>query len=140
MGKISLSRKIEVVAGLLISSSGFFWLAFFAVRPHEILARIGFVSAVLCAQGSLMFFWAACFAYFVRRWTWSPRACVWAGIFIAIPGVLLIIIDRPHSMAVGTLLVSQAALTGLICKKLAYPSLTDEQGFGPEPPPSLLHK
>lgn len=136
-----MQRKIAVVAGIVVSFSALLWLVSFSGKPPEILAQIGFVCAVMCASASLVFSWAALLAYVARRRHWSPRACYLAGLSIV---ALLLVpsyfaggrVQRVDIFLIGLL----PTLTGYLCRKLAYPELSDEEASAPEPPLSLFHK
>jgi hypothetical protein len=133
------SRKVQVVAGFFVSFAGLFWLLSLPYKPHEILPRLGFVAAMICAGGSLMFFCAASFAYAIRKRKWSPRSCRWAGLLFAVPAALLMFTSGQFFSASG-LLLCMMVLTGPVCRRLAFPELTDEQAYAPEPPLSLFPK
>jgi hypothetical protein len=140
------SRKVQVVAGFFVSFAGLFWLLSLPYKPHEILPRLGFIAATICTGGSLMFFSAASFAYVVRKRKWSGRACKWAGLLFAVPGTFLIfagaflIFPGAPFFSVGAMLFCLTPLTGPVCRRLAFPELTDEQASALELPPSLFPK
>jgi hypothetical protein len=137
MQEPSFSRKVLVVAGFFVSFAGLFWLLSLPYKPHEILPRLGFMAATTCTAGSLIFSWAAFFAHVVRKRKWSPRSCIWAGLLFAVPGVFLLFTNAQF-FSVGGVLIGLVSLTGYICRRLAFPELTDEQASAPEPPPSLF--
>jgi hypothetical protein len=133
------SRKVQVVTGFFVSFAGLFWLLSLPYKPHEILPRLEFIAATICAAGSLIFFCAASFAYAIRKRKWSPRSCRWAGLLFAVPGAFLLFTSAQFFSA-GGVLIGLASLTGYVCRRLAFPELTDEQAYAPEPPPSLFPK
>ena len=144
MQEPTVGRWALNVAGFFVSLAGFLWFVSTPYRPPEILPRLGFLAAGFCAAGALIFFWAASFAYLARNRKWSPRSCIWAGLLFAVPGACLSIagafIDStsPRFLSVGGLLFLMLFPTGNICRRLAYPELTDEQAYAPGPPPSLF--
>ena len=141
MREPSTVRKIQVLGGLLVSFSGLFWLLSLPYRPDTYLPRIGFISAVFCTMGTIIFFWAAIFAYLARKWSWSPRSCGLAGLVFLIPALYFYFLsNNPRSWTIGALLITQTSLTGYVCRRLAYHQLTDEQFSTPQPPPSLFPK
>lgn len=137
----SIWRKIAVVAGFLVSFWAAAWLFSYPVRPPEILPRLGFVSALVCALGSLVFCWAAFLAYVARKRSWSPKACHLAGLSIVIVVLALAYFADPRVERVSIALVGCLPYaTGYLCRKLAHPNLTDEEASAPEPPLSLFPK
>lgn len=135
-----MQRKIAVVGGIFVSFSALLWLVSLPEKPPEILPRVGFVSAAVCASASLVFSWAALIAYVARRRNWSPRACYLAGglSIVAVLFVLAYFADGHGGRAAG-LLGGLSTLTAYLCRKLAYPELSDEEASAPEPPLSLFH-
>jgi hypothetical protein len=132
-------QKLFVIAGFFASLTALLLLLWLPHKSQGILTRPGFVAAMICASGALVFFCAALFAYVIRKRKWSPRSCRWAGLLFAVPGVILLVTNARFFSA-GGLLLCMMGPTGYICRRLAFPALTDEQAFGPEPPPSLISK
>jgi uncharacterized membrane protein len=133
------SRKVLVVAGFFVSFAGLFWVLSCPHKSPEILPRLGFVAAMMSTGGAVMFFCAASFAYVVRKRKWSPRSCRWAGLLFGVPAAFLMLTSA-RFFSVGGLLICLMSFTGYICRRLAFPELTDEQAYAPEPPPSLFPK
>jgi len=141
MTEPSIQRKIAVVGGIFISFSALLWLLSLSEKPPEIFPRLGFVSATLCASASLVFSWAALIAYVARRRHWSPRACYQAGLSIVAVLLVLAYFADGHVGRAGIALLSfLSTLTGYLCRKLAYPELSDEEASAPAPPLSLFPK
>ena len=136
----SINRKVLMLGGLIVSTGGLFWLLTLPYKPDGYLPRVGFISAVFCTMGTLIFSWAAIFAYLVRKWSWSPRSCGLAGLVFVIPAVYFYLSNNPRSWSIGAILITQSSLTGYVCRRIAFPRLTDEQFSTPQPPPSLFPK
>ncbi|MGH9739590.1 MAG: hypothetical protein ACRD4X_13550 [Candidatus Acidiferrales bacterium] len=132
------SRKIGAAAALVISWSALYWLFSLLPLRHEILFRIGFLTAALCATGAFVASFAACLAYIGRKQGWSPRTCHMAGIWILIPGAL-VCASIPTSWA-AFWIANLPVFTGYICGKLVHPELTDDEAYAPEPPLTLFPK
>ncbi len=136
-----LSRKIGVAAALMISCSAVYWLFSLLPLRHSILFRIGFANAVLCALGGLAFFWGALLSYIAKHREWSPRTCHKAGISILVPfTVLCFVVPRDQFLLAADWAACLAIFAGYVCRKLAYPGLTDEEAHAPEPPLTLFPK
>ena len=142
MTEPSMQRKIAVVGGIFVSFSALLWLVSLPEKPPEILARLGFISAVVCASALLAFSWAALLAYVARRRHWSPRACYLAGLSI----VTVLVVPsyfadgRGRTASIFLLIGTLPTITGYLCRKLAHPELSDEEASAPEPPLSLFPK
>jgi hypothetical protein len=136
-----ISRKVLILGCLIASTCSLFWLLTLPYKPAAYLLRIGFISAVFCTMGTLIFCWAAIFAYLVRKWSWSPRSCRLAGLVFLIPALYFFFLsNNRRSWSIGAILITQMSLTGYVCRRIAFPQLTDEQFSIPLPPPSLFPK
>jgi len=133
-------RKALAVGGLIFSLVGLCWLLSLPYKPYGFLPRIGYLSAVLSTLGGFSSCSAAAFAYFARKFRWSPRACNLAGLVFLIPLAYFWISDVPHFWSVLGLLLCPSGLTGYACRHLAYPELSDEEFSAPQPPPTLFQK
>jgi hypothetical protein len=137
----SLRCKLLVFFGFIVSLSATLWFGSSLNNSVGILPHIGFLCAGLCIVGSLMFFWSAICAYFVRTWGWSVWSCYGAGLPFLLAGLLLLFFastDRLQQF--GSFLGGDLILVGYICRRLAFPHLTDEQAAAPTPPLSLFSK
>lgn len=136
-----ISRAILVAVGLLMSFSAAAWLLSLPVGRLEILARIGWVSAIFCALGVLTFSFAVVLASVARRRKWSPRTCHRAGLLI-LPVVLsLCFFASPQvRSASASLIILPAIFAGILCRKLTYPQLSEDEAYAPEPPLSLFRR
>jgi hypothetical protein len=141
-GKYSdLSRVVLAAAGFFVSLGALAWLNLFLGRPHEIIPRLGWISAMLCAQAALMFCLGTMVAFVARRRNWSPRECAIVGhCFFLVPGVLIFFFADPQLSYAGGFLATNAFLAGYISRKLAFPELTEEEATAPTPPLSLFPK
>jgi len=136
----SLTRKLGVISGLFVSCFALAWLISLHGRYLDLPSRIGFVSVLICVLGSLTFCWAAFAAYFARRWKWSPRSCFLTGWVFAAVGFAFVFAGGSRFLGLGAIFLSMATFAGIICRKLVYPEMTDEQAAAPEPPVSLFQK
>jgi len=133
--------KIGVVAGFFVSAFALTWLALIPVNLPSVVDRLGFFCAYCCAAGGVMFCWGAIAAYVARKHNWSPVACfaVGASLF-AIPGLAWPIFHSQPFAGRGIILLSMANFAGIVCRRLAYPELSDEQATAPPPPLTLFPK
>jgi hypothetical protein len=133
-------RKVLVVGGLIFSVVGLCWLLLPANKPYGFLPRIGLMSAVLSTLGGFIFCWATAFAYYARKFGWSPRTCNLAGLVFLIPAAFFCISDLPDFLPICAMLLGPSSITGYACRHLAYPKLTDEEFAALQPPPTLFPK
>ncbi len=136
MVEATLTRKVQVLAGFVVSFAALFWLMSLPYRSHDVLPRLGFLCAAVCVLGALIFFWAALFAYLIYRMKWSPRACRWAGLVFLIPAIPFYIVGGRWA----PLLLSSFPIAAHICRRITFPEVSDEKAFGPEPPLSLFSR
>ena len=135
------SRKIGVVAALVVSWMAVYWASSLLPLKGDVLFKIGFVSALLCALGGLTFFWGVLLSYVARWRKWSPRTCHIAGGWILAPLTLLYaLIPQGHFLVVFNWSAVLWVPAGYICGKLAHPELTDDEAYAPEPPLTLFPK
>lgn len=141
MPEPSRAWKALVLVGFPVSLSGVCWLVSLPNKPREIVPHIGFICAGLCATGCTIVCWAAIFAYVARKLNRSPGFCLWAGVAAGVPGLLLLFFSSTHMLFyLGSMLVSQASFTGYVCRRIAFPTLTDEQATARVPRISLFSK
>ncbi len=138
--KVWLGWKIGATAGLVCSLSALFWLVSWTARPTDFLSRLGWVSAGLCAEGAFVFLSAACFAHVARQRNWSAKRCHLSGFLIVVPGTLFLAGPHANFYLWWSFVCGLPPITGYICRKLAYPEMTDEEAFAPEAPLSLFPK
>jgi hypothetical protein len=136
MREATLALKVQVLTGFFVSLAALFWLLSLPYRPHDILPRLGFACAVFCALGALIFSWAAFFAYLIHSMKWSVRACRWAGLFFFIPAIPFYIMGERFA----PLLACSWTVAAYLCRRIAFPKVSDEEAFGPEPLLSLFSK
>jgi hypothetical protein len=138
MKKSSLGVKLSVSVGFFMSAGALYWLVASPPRPHELLFHIGYVSAVFCALAVLSFCWAAFVADLALKRHWSSRTCLRAG-WPFIPLALIACVAGSQFWRAAALLAANAVFVGLLCRRLVYPHLTDEEATA-EPPLSLVQK
>ena len=139
MIKSSLGVKLAVSVGFFMSGGALYWLVASPPRPHELLFRIGYVSAVFCALAVLSFCWAAFVADLALKRGWSPRTCIRAGVPLCILVLVWGFVDSRFWL-VAPLVGLINLLAGFFARRIAYPDLTDEEAAAPEPPLSLFQK
>lgn len=130
---------LGVVSGFLVSGSALAWLSSVNHSYHDLPSRIGFLSALICALGVLIFCYAASAAYLARKFDWSPRTCMKAGFPLLILGLLICVFDS-RFWPVAVMICTNNLTAGFLCRRLAYPDMTDEQAAAPEPPIRLFRK
>jgi hypothetical protein len=134
----SMSAKIGVVLGLLVSSYAVFSLFVFPLRGLSIWSGLGVMCAFFCSLASFVFCWSAVFSYFIRKYNLSPTWCRWAGMPFLLLAIPILVADwfgiRWHSGLAG-LLVCTAILIPNACRKLAYPAISPKQVNNLEPRP-----
>jgi hypothetical protein len=135
------SRKVGACAAFVVSWMAVYWLASLMPLKGDILFRIGFMAAVLCALGGLTFFWGVLLSYIGRWRKWSPRSCHFAGGSLLLPlAILYVLIPQGHFLVVFNWSATLWVPAGYICGKLAHPELTDDEAYAPEPPLTLFPK
>ena len=139
MNRPSIGRRTGVAAGFCVSLGAAFWLLSISSGIVGITNRIGFMSAVVCTFGALLFFWALGFACVVHAFNWSHRACRLAGVAFMVPGSLLYLSHARPGSVMG-LVVCQAALTSYLARRIAFPELSDDEAAAPDPLPSMFPK
>jgi hypothetical protein len=139
MIKSSLGVKLSVSVGFFMSGGALYWLVTSPPRPHELLFRIGYVSAVFCVLAVLSFCWAAFVADLALQRGWSPRTCIKAGGPLCILVIVWGFVDSRFWL-VAPLVGLINLLTGFFARRIAYPDLTAEEAAAPEPPLSLFQK
>jgi hypothetical protein len=140
MREPSLGVKLTALTGLAIGLIAACWLVSISSEPRELIPRLGFVCAGICATACSVVSWAAIFAYIIRKMNWTPKSCVFAGLSLAVPGLLVFFSNSLHSFWLGILLVTSSTPTTYLCRRLAFPELTDEQASAPPPPIRLFGK
>jgi hypothetical protein len=138
MLKPSIFLKVFLAIGFFVSLLAFFWLASVPIRSYQAVGRLGYMAAVFCALGSLNFSCAALTSFLVRERHWSPRTSMRAGGPLIILALIAWAAD-PDLWRAAMLLATSSTMAGFLCRRLAYPEVTDDQATAPDPPPSLFH-
>lgn len=135
----STRKAIGVAVGLCIS----FWASFslLSVLTHTsgVLNRSGLLCAFLCSFGLLVFFWTAGSAYVIRKAGWTYRACRYVGFAFLLPGSALFW-SHAHPLSVANFLTVQVVLSGYVCRKIAFPEISDDEAVALELPPTMFPK
>jgi hypothetical protein len=138
---LSRGQLLLAIAGLFVSLGGLAWLLLLPEKPHDFLPRWGWAFAVLSVEVMLVICWGTLAAYVARARNWLPRTCFWLGaLSFIVPGLAIFFMVRGPLMYAGTSLITVSSLAGYVCRKLAYPELTDEEAMAPPPPPSIFSK
>jgi|HubBroStandDraft_6_1064221.scaffolds.fasta_scaffold982662_2 hypothetical protein len=135
----SIGRVIGVVAGLCISFWASFSLLSILTHTSDVMNRSGLLCAFLCSFGLVVFFWAAGSAYVIHNLGWSYRACRYIGFAFLVPGSALFF-SHAHALSVANFLTVQIVLSGYVCRKIAFPEISDEQAAALEPLPTMFPK
>ena len=138
MKESSFGVKLAISVGFFMSAGALYWLVASPPRSHELLFRIGYASAVVCALAVLSFCWAAFVADLALKRHWSPPTCLRAGWpFILL--ALIACVAGSQFWRAAALLAANAVFVGLLCRRLVYPHLTDEEATA-DPPLRLVQK
>jgi hypothetical protein len=135
----TVGRMIGVAVGLCISFWATFSLLSFIPHIFGVMNRTGVLCAYLCSFGMLVFFWAAGSAYVIQKMGWSYRACRYVGFAFLLPGSGLFL-SHGRAISIVNFLTLQILFSGLICRKIAFPEMSDEEAMGPEPLPTMFPK
>jgi hypothetical protein len=140
MKEPAIGVKSAILAGLIFSYVALFWL--FTVIPARLnlIERLGYVSAIFCALAVLSICWAALFAYVAAKRNWTVQDCRWVGVWLLVPASLLLFADKSHAWPIATILTSGAGITSYVCRKMAFPGVSDEDAARLEPPPTMFPK
>lgn len=139
MKKPSTWRVVGVAAGVFVAFGALFWLLSIRSGPLDLIDRAGLICATLSAAATLDFFWAVGFAFIAHKQKWSYRACRFAGICLLMPGSLLFL-NHARPLPMFNFLVLQSLPTSYICRKLAFPEISDEDAAAPDPLPTMFPK
>jgi phage shock protein PspC (stress-responsive transcriptional regulator) len=135
----STRRVIGVAAGLCVSFCATFSLLSFIRYTPGVMNRVGLLCAFACSIGLLVFFWAAGSAHVIHRMGWSYRSCRYVGFAFLLPGSALFL-SHGRALTIANFLTVQIVLSGYICRRIAFPEISDEQAAGPEPLPTMFPK
>jgi hypothetical protein len=138
----SIGRMIGVAVGFCIA----FWatfslLSFIPLMPRipGFMDRVGVFCTHICSAGALLFLWAAGSAYVIHKMSWSYRACRYVGWAFLVPGSLLFL-SHGRLLSIANFLTVQIVLSGFICRRIAFPEISDEKAFAPAPLPTMFPK
>jgi hypothetical protein len=135
----SMGRVIGVAVGFCISFFATFSLLSFIFQAYGAMNRVGLVCAFVCTFGLLVFFWAAGCAYVIHKMRWSYRALRYVGFAFLLPGSALFL-SHGRAISIANFLTIQITLSSYICRWIAFPEISDELVFGPEPLPTMFPK
>jgi hypothetical protein len=126
------------LTAVALSFTSLYWLFSLPRSDYRTeLDRTAFAFLVLCLVGIASFGWAAALAYFGRARKWTPKICLFAGLSFVVPILIFAAFAVKPGRAFG-LLTSGFMASGLICRKLTYPHVSNEELNVPEPPLSLF--
>jgi hypothetical protein len=132
----SLGRWLELAVGLVVSVSALVWLMTLQA-PREGISRIGFISALWCVGLAVAYCEAVILAFVMRNRRLPARYCTLAALRFAITG-LAISWTFIRLLPDGMMLTTLGFIASNLTRRLAYPNLTEEQVFAPEPTPTLF--
>jgi hypothetical protein len=135
----STGSAIGVTFGLCVSFAATFSLLSFVSHTSGVMNRVGLLCAFLCSFGLVMFFWAAGSAYVIHNLGWSYRACRYVGFAFLVPGSVLFL-SQGRALSVANVLTFQIVLSSDICRRIAFPEMSDEEATAPEPLPTMFPK
>jgi hypothetical protein len=135
----STRRVIGVAAGLCISFWATFSLLSALTHTTGFTNRLGLLCAFLCTFGLVVFFWAAGCAYVIRKLGGSYRACRYVGFAFLLPGSALFL-SHGRALSIINFLTVQIIFSGYICRRIAFPEISDEQAVAPELLPTMFPK
>jgi len=139
MERNELGKALGFIAALAVSYAAAFWLFTLPVHSFSMLARMGWMSALYCAMGVGVYFWAAILAPVAKNRMWSARNCQMASLIAIIPGAIFLLVNHPSPYFVNTLLY-QYMFTGFLLTKLVHPDFYKRGPFERNPPTTLFPK
>jgi hypothetical protein len=139
MNAPSTRRVIGVAVGLCISFLATFSLLPLITRTSGVMNRVGLLSALVCTFGLVLCFWAAGAAYVIHKMSWPYRACRHVGWAFLVPGSALFL-SHGRAISIANFLTVQIVLSGFICRRIAFPEISDEQAMAPAPLPTMFPK
>jgi hypothetical protein len=125
MVKTTWVRVLMAAIGVIISGFALYWLLH-TQMPHERLARLGLVSAILSAEGSLFVSWSATIGFLGRQLNWRPGFCQISGVLFALLGTLMFL-THGTNWSMGGTLVSMAFPAGWLSRWLAYGKMANQE-------------
>ena len=126
------------LAAVALSFTSLYWLFSLPRSDYRTVPdRIAFAFLVLSLVGTASFGWAAGLAYFGRAQEWTPKACLFGGLSFVVPLLIFAAFAVNPGRAFGLLTFGFIA-SGLICRKLTYPHVSNDELNAPEPPLSLF--
>jgi hypothetical protein len=123
-----LSELLGSIVAILTFYAAAFWLIALPHHNLNFLSRIGYVSAVYCALGVGVFFWAKILNWAAKKRHWSRRDCQYAPLLTMIPGCVLFVAGG-FTLGVINLLIYEALFTRFRLSKLAYPNTNNDSPF-----------
>lgn len=135
-----IGEKFRALVELVVTAWVFAWLLALPV-PRVFSTRLYFALAVSIAAGLLIFCWDVFIASVARKQDSMPKTCyLLGGAVVIVPAVIWSLFHDPLFSTRGYVLFGVASILGFICRKLAYPQLTEEQANACEPPMTLFPK
>ncbi len=128
MRELSTSEKVLLFVGSLASVGGVCWLLYDRHKPVGILEARGQFCASMSVLGLFVFCTAISYADKARKANWSPQRCQWlpACLFFQ----LIALFGAKSSIwAAVPVLIATGIVTGLLCRRLAYPDLRAEEAY-----------
>ncbi len=128
MRKLTITERALLFAGSLASLGGLSWLLYERHKPVGLLEATGQLCAFMSVLGLFVFCTALNYADKARKANWSPQRCqlLPACLFFQI---IALFGAKSSIWAAVPMLISSGILTGLLCRRLAYPDLRAEEAY-----------
>jgi hypothetical protein len=127
MSPNSNSSTATAAFGLAISSVGLFWLSSMPRGYFSIADRLGYIAVVLSVLAVWLIAWSAIIARLAIVRNWSPHACMKSGALVAFLGLAFFAFAHGGLHILGILLGTQGFVAGVLCRKFAYPRMTEKE-------------
>ncbi|MGB6265204.1 MAG: hypothetical protein WA875_01880 [Candidatus Acidiferrales bacterium] len=142
MPELPRSIRVALAGGYCVSLAALFWIFDLLPRRQTGLWRVGWLSAVLVVCAAVLGCWSAFFAAAGKSRGWSLRTCTAVGMLAFLPTIFFYRFMGDALLHAAVPLLSMSVFSGLICRKLAFPHLTEEDvsaAMNP-PPPTMFPK
>jgi hypothetical protein len=139
MARTEMWKMLGSVAALAVSYAAAFWLLASELQGMSVIARVGWISSVVCVLGVGVYFWATILAPFAKRRQWSPRECQFFCLLTVIPGVVFLLTSHA-ALRSGNLLLYQALFSGFLLVKFVHPDFYMNGPFERNPRNTLFPK
>ncbi|MFZ0640930.1 MAG: hypothetical protein WA020_15625 [Candidatus Acidiferrales bacterium] len=137
--ELSIRGRLSLLVANLATLVGLTWLLRAPFKNLPIYDRMGYLCAVLCLSGLFVFLITAYWLGFVKKYGWSPFYCQKQGFYMTLYLVMLFLgFDHTSLWLAVSLGLSIGVLSGLVLRRLAYPTLADEQLYSSKQLPRVF--